>query len=66
MSSLDLVQEAIKTLEDDGHTNAGYGSNLTLDGTVECDAALMHAESLSNINGFSSRSSFGSVGAVSS
>lgn len=34
--------------------NAGYGSNLTLDGTVECDAAIMDG-----------RANFGSVGAVS-
>ena len=33
----------------------GYGSNLTLDGTVECDAALMDG----------STGDFGSVGAVS-
>lgn len=49
-----MVQTAIQHLEDDEHLNAGYGSNLTLEGTVECDAALMHGTGL-----------FGSVGAVS-
>lgn len=33
----------------------GHGSNLTLDGTVECDAAIMDGED----------EAFGSVGAVS-
>lgn len=33
----------------------GYGSNLTLDGTVECDAAIMDGQT----------GDFGSVGAVS-
>lgn len=33
----------------------GYGSNLTLNGTVECDAAIMDGRS----------GDFGSVGAVS-
>ncbi|KAH9485134.1 Threonine aspartase 1 [Psilocybe cubensis] len=54
-SSLDMVERAIAVLEDDEHLNAGYGSNLTLDGTVECDAAIMGARD----------ASFGSVGAVS-
>eukprot|EP00252_Welwitschia_mirabilis_P001993 TRINITY_DN11947_c0_g2_i1.p1 TRINITY_DN11947_c0_g2~~TRINITY_DN11947_c0_g2_i1.p1 ORF type:complete len:154 (+),score=32.54 TRINITY_DN11947_c0_g2_i1:150-611(+) len=38
---LDAVTEAIKVLEDDEHTNAGRGSNLTEDGHVECDASIM-------------------------
>jgi len=46
---------AIQHLEDDEHLNAGYGSNLTLEGTVECDAAIMHGTT----------GLFGSVGAVS-
>ncbi|KAG6866709.1 hypothetical protein C0991_011368 [Blastosporella zonata] len=51
---LDTVGNAIAILENDPHLNAGYGSNLTLEGTVECDAAVMDGHS-----------DFGSVGAVS-
>lgn len=53
-SALTMVEDAISSLEDDEHLNAGYGSNLTLDGTVECDAAIMSGKS----------GCFGSVGAV--
>lgn len=35
------VERAIKSLEDDDSTNAGYGSNLTVDGVVECDATIV-------------------------
>jgi hypothetical protein len=35
--------------------SSGYGSNLTIDGTIECDAAIMDGLS----------GDFGSVGAVS-
>ncbi|KAG5648596.1 hypothetical protein DXG03_003207 [Asterophora parasitica] len=52
---LNMVGNAIVVLEDDPHLNAGYGSNLSLIGTVECDAAIMDGAS-----GY-----FGSVGAVS-
>ncbi|KAF8070624.1 asparaginase [Lyophyllum atratum] len=52
---VDMVGNAIAVLEDDPLLNAGYGSNLTLHGTVECDAAIMDGRS----------SDFGSVGAVS-
>ncbi|THV02437.1 asparaginase [Dendrothele bispora CBS 962.96] len=51
---LELVEEAISALENDPSLNAGHGSNLTIDGTVECDAALMEDSGR-----------FGSVGAVS-
>ncbi|KLO16957.1 N-terminal nucleophile aminohydrolase [Schizopora paradoxa] len=48
------VGEAIVVLEDDGCLNAGYGSNLTMDGEVECDASIMEGTT----------EYFGSVGAV--
>lgn len=35
------VEAAIKSLEDNEITNAGYGSNLSMDGHVECDATLV-------------------------
>ncbi|KAF5393409.1 hypothetical protein D9757_000750 [Collybiopsis confluens] len=53
-SSLDVVETAITVLEDDPNFNAGFSSNLTLDGSVECDAAIMNG-----------RNHFGSVGAIS-
>lgn len=37
----DAVEMAIKVLEDKDITNAGFGSNLTSDGTVECDATVV-------------------------
>ncbi|OTA53723.1 N-terminal nucleophile aminohydrolase [Hypoxylon sp. EC38] len=40
-SAIDAVEAAIKVLEDKEITNAGYGSNLAIDGTVECDATLV-------------------------
>jgi len=40
-SAIDAVEVAIKVLEDKEITNAGYGSNLAIDGTVECDATLV-------------------------
>lgn len=53
-SALDTVVSSISVLEKDACLNAGYGSNLTIDGQVECDASLM------NDGG-----EFGGVGAVS-
>jgi hypothetical protein len=35
------VEAAIKVLEDKEITNAGYGSNLSIDGVVECDATIV-------------------------
>ncbi|KAF7731574.1 taspase, threonine aspartase, 1 [Apophysomyces ossiformis] len=54
MSAVDAVAQAIAVLEDDSVTNAGYGSNLTIEATVECDASLMDGRD----------GSFGAVGAV--
>jgi len=53
--ALSLVEDAISALEDDSRFNAGYGSNLTLDGNVECDASIMDGMT----------GGYGSVGAVS-
>ncbi|KAM0815777.1 putative Asparaginase [Seiridium cardinale] len=35
------VEIAIRVLEDREITNAGFGSNLAIDGTVECDATIV-------------------------
>lgn len=35
------VEAAIRVLEDNEITNAGYGSNLTKEGIVECDAIIV-------------------------
>ena len=53
-SATDAVEMAIRVLEDAEITNSGFGSNLSLDGTVECDAVIMEGKGLS-----------GAVGAVS-
>jgi len=53
-SALDVVIASISVLENNACLNAGYGSNLTIDGQVECDASVM-----------SDSGGFGSVGAVS-
>lgn len=40
-SALDAVTAAVRVLEDDHEFNAGLGSALTRDGTVETDASIM-------------------------
>ena len=40
-SSLDAVESAVRALEDDPRFNAGRGSVLTRDGTIEMDASIM-------------------------
>ncbi|KAI9803428.1 MAG: hypothetical protein M1833_000947 [Piccolia ochrophora] len=40
-TAVSAVEMAIKVLENREITNAGYGSNLAIDGTVECDATVV-------------------------
>lgn len=40
-TAVDAVEAAVKVLEDNEITNAGYGSNLAMDGQVECDATIV-------------------------
>lgn len=54
-TSRSVISLAISSLEDDPLLNAGLGSNLTFEGHVECDAAIMESEN----------EAFGSVAAVS-
>ncbi|XP_034829395.1 threonine aspartase 1 [Maniola hyperantus] len=54
-NAVDAVEKAIIELENSPLTNAGYGSNLSWDGLVECDASIMNGQTLH----------FGACGAVS-
>lgn len=45
--ALDAVEAAVCVLEDDPVFNAGRGSSLTIEGTVEMDAAIMDGNDLS-------------------
>jgi L-asparaginase / beta-aspartyl-peptidase len=45
-SAVDAVEAAIRVMEDDGVFDAGTGSFLNRAGVVECDAALMDAQTL--------------------
>jgi len=40
-SAVDAVETAIKVLEDKEITNAGFGSNLSIEGVVEGDATIV-------------------------
>lgn len=57
-TALDAIEIAVKVLEDREITNAGYGSNLAVDGVVECDATIVDHFGRSGAVGAVSRLSF--------
>nr|XP_042703033.1 isoaspartyl peptidase/L-asparaginase isoform X3 [Chrysemys picta bellii] len=47
-NALDAVEEAVTSMEDDPHFNAGYGSVLNEKGEVEMDAIIMDGKNLAS------------------
>ena len=47
-TALDAVEAAVRSLEDHPRFNAGRGSVLTSEGTVETDASIMEGDRLRN------------------
>lgn len=45
-NAVDSVMEAVAVMEDDGAFNAGYGSSLSIDRTVEMEASIMNGRTL--------------------
>ena len=56
--AVDAVEIAIKVLEDREITNAGYGSNMAIDGVVECDAVVVDHDGRSGGAGAVARKCF--------
>lgn len=56
--AVEAVEIAIRLLEDREITNAGFGSNLTVNGHVECDACMVDHFGRSGAVGAISRKSY--------